>query len=66
MIEQECYWYSRYDSFILLFMIFFCFKKLKIKAEIVLSTGGAYFYNRNFLHAGLKRNRIDSRGQDTH
>ena len=35
------YWYSRYDSFI---NEFFCFKKIKIKAEIVLSPGGAYFY----------------------
>ena len=34
------YWYSRYDSFI---YEFFCFKKKKIKAEIVLSPGGAYF-----------------------
>ena len=34
------YWYSRYDSFI---NDFFCFKKIKIKAEIVLSPGGAYF-----------------------
>ena len=34
------YWYSRYDSFI---NEFFVSKKIKIKAEIVLSPGGAYF-----------------------
>ena len=33
------YWYSRHDSFI---NEFFCLKK-KIKADIVLSPGGAYF-----------------------
>ena len=35
------YWYSRYDSFNNEFYLFQ--KKIKIKAEIVLSLGGAYF-----------------------
>ena len=40
MIKQEC---IGIPDMILLLMIF-CFKKIKIKAEIVLSPGGAYFY----------------------
>ena len=42
MIKQEC---IGIPDMILLLMIF-CFKKIKIKAEIVLSPGGAYFRNR--------------------
>ena len=41
MIKQEC---IGIPDMILLLMIF-CFKKIKIKAEIVLSPGGAYFEN---------------------
>ena len=41
MIKQEC---IGIPDMILLLMIF-CFKKIKIKAEIVLSPGGAYFQN---------------------
>ena len=41
MIKQEC---IGIPDMILLLMIF-CFKKIKIKAEIVLSPGGAYFSN---------------------
>ena len=44
MIKQEC---IGIPDMILLLMIF-CFKKIKIKAEIVLSPGGAYFYFLNF------------------
>ena len=40
MIKQEC---IGVPDMILLLMIFFCLKKIKIKAEIVLSPGGAYF-----------------------
>ena len=40
MIKQEC---IGIPDMILLLMIF-CFKKIKIKAEIVLSPGGAYFF----------------------
>ena len=40
MIEQEC---IGIPDMILLLMIFFVSKKIKIKAEIVLSPGGAYF-----------------------
>ena len=40
MIKQEC---IGIPDMILLLMIF-CFKKIKIKAEIVLSPGGAYFW----------------------
>ena len=43
MIKQEC---IGIPDMILLLMIF-CFKKIKIKAEIVLSPGGAYFVNVN-------------------
>ena len=42
MIKQE---FIGIPDMILLLMIFFCFKKIKIKAEIVLSPGGAYFHN---------------------
>ena len=42
MIKQEC---IGIPDMILLLMIF-CFKKIKIKAEIVLSPGGAYFNNK--------------------
>ena len=41
MIKQEC---IGIPDMILLLMIF-CFKKIKIKAEIVLSPGGAYFFH---------------------
>ena len=41
MIKQEC---IGIPDMILLLMIFL-FKKIKIKAEIVLSPGGAYFSN---------------------
>ena len=41
MIKQEC---IGIPDMILLLMIF-CFKKIKIKAEIVLSPGGAYFFD---------------------
>ena len=49
MIKQEC---IGIPDMILLLMIF-CFKKIKIKAEIVLSPGGAYFktlkyFEKNF------------------
>ena len=40
MIKQEC---IGIPDMILLLMIF-CFKKIKIKAEIVLSPRGAYFH----------------------
>ena len=43
MIKQEC---IGIPDMILLLMIF-CFKKIKIKAEIVLSPGGAYFITEN-------------------
>ena len=46
MIKQEC---IGIPDMILLLMIF-CFKKIKIKAEIVLSPGGAYFLT---LHCTL-------------
>ena len=42
MIKQEC---IGIPDMILLLMIF-CFKKIKIKAEIVLSPGGAYFVSK--------------------
>ena len=42
MIKQEC---IGIPDMILLLMIF-CFKKIKIKAEIVLSPGGAYFLEK--------------------
>ena len=45
MIKQEC---IGIPDMILLLMIF-CFKKIKIKAEIVLSPGGAYFFYATFL-----------------
>ena len=44
MIKQEC---IGIPDMILLLMIF-CFKKIKIKAEIVLSPGGAYFHKTFF------------------
>ena len=47
MIKQEC---IGIPDMILLLMIF-CFKKIKIKAEIVLSPGGAYFYKTAFISA---------------
>ena len=49
MIKQEC---IGIPDMILLIMNFFVSKKIKIKAEIVLSPGGAYFLNfciRNFF-----------------
>ena len=45
MIKQEC---IGIPDMILLLMIF-CFKKIKIKAEIVLSPGGAYFVENEIL-----------------
>ena len=42
MIKQEC---IGIPDMILLLMNFFVSKKIKIKAEIVLSPGGAYFIN---------------------
>ena len=45
------YWYSRYDSFI---NEFFLFQKIKIKAEIVLSPGGAYFQKVSFATVFLR------------
>ena len=45
MIEQE---FIDIPDMILLLMNFFCFKKIKIKAEIVLSPGGAYFFLKGF------------------
>ena len=45
MIKQEC---IGIPDMILLLMIF-CFKKIKIKAEIVLSPGGAYFVQMKIL-----------------
>ena len=50
MIKQEC---IGIPDMILLLMNFFVSKKIKIKAEIVLSPGGAYFYQlgiRFFYH----------------
>ena len=49
MIKQEC---IGIPDMILLLMIF-CFKKIKIKAEIVLSPGGAYF-NKVFIFCLLQ------------
>ena len=46
MIEQEC---IGIPDMILLLMNFFVSKKLKIKAEIGLSPGGAYFIIGNAL-----------------
>ena len=43
MIKQEC---IGFPDMILLLMNFFVSKKIKIKAEIVLSPGGAYFHNK--------------------
>ena len=48
MIKQEC---IGIPDMILLLMIF-CFKKIKIKAEIVLSPGGAYFGDRGCCEVG--------------
>ena len=45
MIKQEC---IGIPDMILLLMNFFVSKKIKIKAEIVLSPGGAYFKTRLF------------------
>ena len=52
MIKQEC---IGIPDMILLLMIF-CFKKIKIKAEIVLSPGGAYF-SKNVLFTKVIFNR---------
>ena len=51
MIKQEC---IGIPDMILLLMIF-CFKKIKIKAEIVLSPGGAYFGKAFSEHRGGSR-----------
>ena len=32
----------------------------------IIDVNGTTSYNRTFLYAGLKRNQIGSRGQDTH
>ena len=50
MIKQEC---IGIPDMILLLMIF-CFKKIKIKAEIVLSPGGAYFLYIQSLPVGVQ------------
>ena len=50
MIKQEC---IGIPDMILLLMIF-CFKKIKIKAEIVLSPGGAYFHSKPHPSAKIK------------
>ena len=52
MIKQEC---IGIPDMILLLMIF-CFKKIKIKAEIVLSPGGAYFLIIILMLASIKTN----------
>ena len=57
MIKQEC---IGIPDMILLLMIF-CFKKIKIKAEIVLSPGGAYFLTCNSTNVNtlnLENNKI--------
>ena len=58
MIKQEC---IGIPDMILLLMIF-CFKKIKIKAEIVLSPGGAYFldvfYSQYMTSRGRKLNPV--------
>ena len=54
MIKQEC---IGIPDMILLLMIF-CFKKIKIKAEIVLSPGGAYFLHWIFLSAWFSSESI--------
>ena len=48
MIKQEC---IGIPDMILLLMNFFVSKKIKIKAEIVLSPGGAYFFEKNKSHS---------------
>ena len=55
MIKQEC---IGIPDMILLLMIF-CFKKIKIKAEIVLSPGGAYFYHSAIQTTTLKLSVLD-------
>ena len=51
MIKQEC---IGIPDMILLLMIF-CFKKIKIKAEIVLSPGGAYFLQIENIVVGMDK-----------
>ena len=51
MIKQEC---IGIPDMILLLMIFLFQKKIKIKAEIVLSPGGAYFLKRHVQSFGAK------------
>ena len=61
MIKQEC---IGIPDMILLLMIF-CFKKIKIKAEIVLSPGGAYFNERvvkAFLGANIPLKKVRNLG----
>ena len=53
MIKQEC---IGIPDMILLLMIF-CFKKIKIKAEIVLSPGGAYFMKIRSLYVSHRNHR---------
>ena len=50
MIKQEC---IGIPDMILFLMNFFVSKKIKIKAEIVLSPGGAYFGNLQFMKTHL-------------
>ena len=59
MIKQEC---IGIPDMILLLMIF-CFKKIKIKAEIVLSPGGAYFSTTVVRKGGVRANHESSRGR---
>ena len=61
MIKQEC---IGIPDMILLLMIF-CFKKIKIKAEIVLSPGGAYFKQcENQFHIDITNSKIFSNRLD--
>ena len=57
MIKQEC---IGIPDMILLLMIF-CFKKIKIKAEIVLSPGGAYFSNWKHYEKRKKDHQLEGK-----
>ena len=58
MIKQEC---IGIPDMILLLMIFFLFqKKIKIKAEIVLSPGGAYFSKSEISSPEISSSKISS------
>ena len=61
MIKQEC---IGIPDMILLLMIF-CFKKIKIKAEIVLSPGGAYFPITTLYKVKLERRESEKRPEFT-